>query len=163
MNLHGGTGMQIRTADFSDPRVTALLTYHFESARAQAPPESAHALDVAGLQQQDIAVWTLWDGDALAGVGALKELTPDHGEVKSMHVAASRRRRGAGSALLNHIVGIAHRRGLARLSLETGSWDYFAPARMLYRKHGFVECGPFGTYRLDPNSVFMTLDLRRAG
>ena len=46
-----------------------------------------------------------------------------------------------------------------RLSLETGSWPYFEAARAFYRRHGFVECPPFGDYNPDPNSVFMTLEL----
>jgi putative acetyltransferase len=92
-------------------------------------------------------------------VGALKALDADHGEVKSMHVAAEHRRQGVAAAMLDHIIGEARRRGLRRLSLETGAWDYFAPARAFYRRHGFLDCPPFGDYRPDPNSVFLTLDL----
>jgi putative acetyltransferase len=95
------------------------------------------------------------------GVGALKRLSPDHGEVKSMHTAEAARGRGVASALLGRIVESARAAGLTRLSLETGSWPYFAPARALYARHGFTECGPFGDYREDPNSVFMTLPLGR--
>ncbi len=94
------------------------------------------------------------------GVGALKELQPDHGEVKSMHTAEAMRGRGAGSAMLGHIVATARARGYGRLSLETGVMDYFRPARALYRRHGFTGCAPFGDYAPDPNSVFMTLALR---
>ena len=96
----------------------------------------------------------------LVGVGALKRLSADHGEVKSMHTAEPARGRGVGSALLAHIAEAARARGMTRLSLETGSWAYFRPAVALYRAHGLVACGPFGDYRVDPNSVFMTLDLR---
>ncbi len=156
---------QITLGDLGDPRVVELLRYHFTSARAQTAPGSAHALDLAGLQSPDITVWTIWDGAALLGIGALKRLSPDHGEVKSMHTSEAARRRGVGRAMLRHIIASARAGGLTRLSLETGSWPFFEPARALYRSHGFAECPPFGDYRPDPNSVFMSLDLgsRRTG
>ena len=94
---------------------------------------------------------------ALLAVGALKQLSVDHGEVKSMHTAEPMRGQGIGSTLLLHIIAIARVRGMSRLSLETGSWAYFAPARAFYARHGFVECPPFGDYHPDPHSVFMTL------
>jgi putative acetyltransferase len=96
------------------------------------------------------------------GFGALRRLSADHGEVKSMHVAEAARGRGIGSALLRRIIAAGRESGMERLSLETGSWDYFRPARALYERHGFVECAPFGGYAPDPNSVFMSLDLRAA-
>ena len=101
----------------------------------------------------------MWEAGALVGMGALRQLSPKHGEIKSMHVAATMRGKGAGSALLRHIIGAARACGLSRLSLETGVRPYFAPARALYLSHGFVECAAFGDYRPDPASVFMTLDL----
>ena len=101
----------------------------------------------------------MWEDETLLGCGALKRLSADHGEVKSMHTAQAMRRRGAGSAMLRHLIAAARADGMSRLSLETGSWDYFRPAQALYRSHGFVECPPFADYVLDPNSVFMTLDL----
>lgn len=152
--------MQITPGDLTDPRVIALLAYHLASARAQTAPGSAHALDLEGLQSPDITFWTAWDGEMLVAVGALKRLSPDHGEVKSMHTAQVARRKGVGSAMLRHIMAFAGRHGISRLSLETGSWDYFQPAVALYRKHGFVECPPFADYVPDRNSIFMTLDLR---
>jgi len=151
---------RIREGGFDDPRVVDLLRIHVTTAHAQTARGSAHALNVEGLQQLDISFWTLWDDDALLGFGALRRLTDDHGEVKSMHTAETARRRGVGSAILGHIIAAAREGGLARLSLETGSWDYFQPAVALYRRHGFAECPPFGDYKPDPNSVFMTLDLR---
>jgi putative acetyltransferase len=96
------------------------------------------------------------------GVGALKRLSADHGEIKSMHTAQSMRGKGAGSAMLRHIIATARVRGMSRLSLETGSWEYFRPAQAFYRRHGFVECPPFADYVLDPNSVFMSLDVRQS-
>jgi putative acetyltransferase len=152
--------IRIVLGDFSDPRVTGLLRIHLTTARAQTAPGSAHALDVAGLQAPDITFWTIWEDETLLGVGALKRLSADHGEVKSMHTAEPVRRKGAGSAMLRHIIAAARAGGMTRLSLETGSWDYFRPARAFYAQHGFVECPPFADYVPDPNSVFMSLDLR---
>ncbi len=154
--------VRITQGDFGDPRVVDLLHTHLTSARVQTAPGSAHALDLAGLQSPDISFWTIWHDETLLGVGALKRLSPNHGEVKSMHTARSLRRRGAGRAMLDHIIATARARGMSRLSLETGSWDYFRPARELYRSRGFVECPPFADYVPDPNSVFMTLDLEKS-
>lgn len=152
--------MDIRAGDLSDPRVVALLHAHLTAALASSPICSAHALDETGLKAPGIAFWAAWDGEDLVGVGALRRIAPDHGEIKSMHVAHARRRSGAGSAILRHIIAAARKYELRRLSLETGAADYFRPAQALYRKHGFAECAPFGDYRPDPNSVFMTLELQ---
>ena len=151
--------MEIVEGGLDDPQVIALLRTHLDLARAATARGSAHALDLSGLLAADITFWSAWDGDALTGVGALRQLSADHGEIKSMHVAESMRRRGVGSAILRHIIDSALARGMSRLSLETGSWPYFAPARALYARHGFIECAPYGDYREDPNSVFMTLEL----
>ena len=152
--------MRIVLGDFSDSRVTDLLRIHLTTARAQTAPGSAHALDVDGLQAPDITFWTIWEDETLLGVGALKRLSADHGEVKSMHTAEPVRRMGAGSAMLRHIIAAARACSMTRLSLETGSWDYFRPARAFYARHGFVECPSFADYVPDSNSVFMSLDLR---
>lgn len=162
--IHPNTQMlHIIPGDFSDPRVIQLLTIHAATARAQTGRGSAHALDIRALQTPDIHVWAAWDGEALLAVGALRRLDPALGEVKAMHTAQTARRRGAGSAMLGHIIDAARAMGLSRLALETGAWDYFIPARAFYRRHGFVECRPFGAYVDDPNSVFMALDLVAAG
>ena len=153
--------MRIVQGDFSDPRVIALLQTHLSSARAETAPGSAHALDLRGLQSPDISFWTIWEDNALVGIGALKRLSAEHGEVKSMHTAQFARGKGVGSALLRHIIATARERGMSRLSLETGSWEYFRPARALYTHHGFVECPPFADYVPDRNSIFMSLDLRK--
>ena len=105
--------MQIRTGDTYDPRVVELLDYHYRSARAQTAPGSAHALDLDGLRAPEVAFWTGWDGDALVAVGALKTISPSHGEVKSMHTAATARRRGFGSRMLEHIIAEARARGVS--------------------------------------------------
>lgn len=159
--LRVSNSMHILPGDFKDQRIIDLLRIHHASAHAASPPGSAHALDVAGLQQPDISLWAAWQADSLLAIGALKQLAADHGEVKSMHTAERARGRGAAGAMVRHIIAIARSRGYARLSLETGSMAYFAPARALYRRHGFRECEPFADYAPDPNSVFMTLELRR--
>ena len=150
---------RIVPGDLTDPRVIELVTRHFATARAQTPPESAHAIDVAGLQAPGISFWCLWDGEMLLGTGALKRLSADHGEVKTMHTRETARRQSVASALLQHLIDEARSDGMSRLSLETGSSDYFRPGRELYRRHGFGECLPFADYMLDSHSVYMTLDL----
>jgi len=151
--------MHIVEGGLDDPRVVALLDAHVTRAQAETARGSAHALDLSGLRSPDVTFWSAWEGDAVVGVGALRRLSSDHGEVKSMHTAEAARGRGVGSAILRQIMAAARSRGMSRLSLETGAWPYFTPARALYARHGFVECAPFGEYREDPNSVFMTLSL----
>ena len=151
--------MHILEGGLDDPRVVDLLHTHRIRARAETAPGSAHALDSSGLRAPELTFWSAWEGDAVVAVGALKRLSADHGEIKSMHTAEAARGQGVGSAMLRQIMAAARARGMSRLSLETGSWPYFAPARALYARHGFVECAPFGDYRPDPNSVFMTLEL----
>ncbi|MGJ9422478.1 GNAT family N-acetyltransferase [Aeromicrobium sp. CF3.5] len=156
----------LRTDDLTHPSVVALLEHHLTDFAQYSPAESMHALDLDGLRAADVTFWSAWDGEALVGCGALAQLDTRWGEIKSMRVADAFRGRGAGSAILQHLVGEARRRGYVRLSLETGSaktlergTDAFAPARALYARHGFVECGAFGAYTDDPWSTFMTLDL----
>jgi L-amino acid N-acyltransferase YncA len=151
--------MRIEKGDLADPRVLALLDVHLNQCRGETADGSAHALDVSGLAAAEIDFFAGFDGETLVSVGALKRLGGGRGEVKSMHTSAERRRSGAAAAMLAHIVSQAERQGLKRLSLETGSWDFFRPARRLYRRFGFRDCAQFASYRADPNSVFMTLDL----
>jgi len=158
--------MHIEEGGLDDPRVVALLETHRSRALAETARGSGHALDTSALRADGVTFWSAWEDDTratLVAIGALTMLTPDHGEVKSMHVAEGQRGRGYGAEMLRHIVAAARARGMARLSLETGSWPYFVPARAMYARHGFVECGPFGDYRPDPNSVFMTLALTQDG
>ena len=121
-----------------------------------SPPESVHALDLDGLRKPEITFWTAWSGSTLLGCGALKELTPVHGEIKSMRTASAHRRKGVARAVLTHIIEEARRRSYARLSLETGAMQAFEPAQRLYGSFGFANCPPFAGYTEDPNSVFMT-------
>ncbi len=151
---------QIRKDDLSGSEIAALLRDHLEHAARHSPPESIHALDLDRLRAPEITFWSAWSGDALVGCGALKELAPDHGEIKSMHTAREYRGRGVAARLLEHILGEARARSYRRVSLETGTMDGFAPARALYSRFGFRVCPPFAQYREDPNSVCMTLELR---
>ena len=151
--------MRIELDDLSRQEVHALLREHLDNMYELSPPESVHALDLSKLRSPDITFWTVWDESRLLGCGALKELTRTHGEVKSMRTPQSLRRRGAGRAVLEHIVAEAKSRGYRRLSLETGSNEAFKPAQKLYESFGFSICGPFGDYKPDTNSVFMTLEI----
>lgn len=151
--------MIITAGGLDDPRVQALLEHHVTRARAETGRGSAHALDIDALRAPGMTFWSAWDGETLLGVGALKRLSPTHGEIKSMHTAEESRRKGVGAAIVRHIVDAACSVGMTRVSLETGAWPYFIAARALYRREGFVECGPFADYVPDSNSVFMTLDL----
>lgn len=151
--------MDIRRGTLSDERILELLRYHFKTCHEVTPPGSAHVFDVTRLAAPGIDFWSAWEGEVLLGVGAMKPLDETQGEVKSMHTAEAARRRGVASALLRHIIATSRERGLKRLSLETGSFGYFAPAVALYKSHGFEECPPFGDYKPDPNSVFLTLAL----
>lgn len=151
--------LTIREDDPTSGAAAALIQAHLEHAVLHSPATSIHALGTESLKAPDITFWTIWAGDAIAGCGALKELEPRHGELKSMHTAEALRGNGVAARMAVHIIEEARRRSYERLSLETGSMDGFAPARALYGRLGFEECGPFAYYRLDPNSVFMTLEL----
>ncbi|MBK1713238.1 GNAT family N-acetyltransferase [Rubrivivax gelatinosus] len=151
--------LRIEADDPARADVRALLEEHLRDMHALSPPESVHALDVGRLQRPDITFWSVRDGDTLLGCGALREIDAAHGEIKSMRTPQAQRRRGAGRAMLQHILAVAHERGYRQLSLETGSLPAFVPAQRLYTSVGFEPCGPFGDYRPDPNSVFMTLRL----
>jgi len=151
--------MQIRIDDLRGPEIIDLLQEHLRCMTEVSPPESRHALNLDGLRQPEITFWTLWHDATLAGCGALKQLTPHHGEIKSMRTAATYLRQGVASRILTHILNEAQRRGYHRLSLETGAFPYFEPARKLYANFGFKLCEPFADYKPDPNSVFMTKEI----
>jgi putative acetyltransferase len=148
--------MEIREGGLDDPRVVALLNAHFQGMLANSPKDSCHFLDLSGLRAPGVTFWTAWDGEDLLGCGALKQLDAGHGEVKSMRTAAEHLRRGTGAALVSHILKVARERGYKRLSLETGSGAAFDAAHALYRQFGFTECGPFGDYKEDPFSRFLS-------
>lgn len=152
--------MRIEVDDLTRPQIHALLEEHLKNMYELSPPESVHALDLSKLRAPDITFWSVWDGETLVGVGALKEMNAQEGEIKSMRTPKALRRRGAGRAMLEHIMSEARSRGYRRLHLETGSQDGFIPARKLYESFGFTYCDPFGDYKPDPNSMFMTVELR---
>jgi putative acetyltransferase len=141
------------------PDVRALLERHREFALAQTPPEHSFALDVTGLLDPAVSLFSIRAGGSVLGIGAIKRLGPHHAEIKSMHTAEAARGRGIGRAMLAHLLGVARARGFRRVSLETGTTAAFAPARALYESAGFVTCGPFGSYQPSEDNMFMTLDL----
>ena len=142
--------------DLTGPQIARFLEEHVAEMLSISPPESKHALDLEALRAPEVTFWSVMDGGTVVGCGALKRLDPSHAEVKSMRTAVARKRSGIASLVLGHIIAEARRMGFARLSLETGSADFFAPARMLYEKFGFTYCEPFADYRPDPLSVFLT-------
>ncbi len=148
--------MEFRLDDLTGAEVRTLLEEHLRNMRAISPPESVHALDLAGLRRPDVRFWTLWEAGELLGCGALRELAPDHAEVKAMRTGEKHRRKGVAKTMLGHLLAEAAARGYARVSLETGAQPAFEPARALYASFGFEPCGPFGDYVEDPNSCFMT-------
>lgn len=151
--------MQIEIDDVSRPQVLALLEEHLRNMYELTPPDQVFAFDASKLRAPGVTFWTAWDGEVLLGCAALKELSLTQGEVKSMRTPVILRRRGTGRALLNHLLRVAHERGYRELFLETGSHPAFEPAHELYRSAGFRECGPFGAYKENGFSVFMSLQL----
>lgn len=148
--------MDIRIDDLQGEAIQALLQEHLDDMHSSSPPESVHALDLNALRHPDITFWTAWDGDELMGCGALKQLSPEHAELKSMRTARAHLRKGVARAMLRHILAAARARGFQRISLETGTPAPFVAAQKLYASEGFVECGPFASYVLDPYSLLMS-------
>jgi len=152
--------LTITTDDPTAPDVLALLGEHLTDMYATSPAESVHALDPSALAASGITFWTARDATgALLGCAALKELGPADGELKSMRTTTAARGQGVGAAMLAHVLAAATDRGIRTVHLETGTQDYFAPARRLYERAGFAECPPFADYVLDPHSVFYRLTL----
>ncbi len=152
-------GFSIIEDDLSGPEIRALLEVHFANMLANSPKDSCHFLDIEGLKADGVNFWSVWEGDQLAGCGALRQIDATHGEIKSMRTDARFLRRGVAQAMLDHIIAIARARGLDRISLETGSGSAFEPAYRLYQGNGFVDCAPFADYKPDPFSRFMTLEI----
>jgi putative acetyltransferase len=149
------TAITFRIDDLSGAATQALVARHLRGMHETSPAESVHAFDLSQLKQPGVTFWSAWVGDELVGMGALKWLDAERGEIKSMRVADAWLGKGAGRALLDHIVGEARRLGLTSLWLETGSSPPFTPALKLYETAGFTRCGPFDGYADDPFSVFM--------
>lgn len=148
--------MRIELGDLDHPDVIELLKFHLETNMAVTPPQSVHALDLGALKAPSIRFFAGWDGDSLLSIGAWKRHDAELGEIKSMRTAEMHRAKGLGAQMLHHIIEDAKAHTVSRLSLETGSFDYFEPARRLYEKSGFSYCKPFADYGLDPNSTYMT-------
>ncbi|SFS17285.1 putative acetyltransferase [Microbacterium sp. cf046] len=151
--------IEIRTDDLSGDAIRALIAFHLDGMHDTSPAESVHALDVDGLRHPSITFWSAWIDGELAGIGALKTIDAERGELKSMRVDDRFRGSGVGRAILRHIVAEARARGMTSLWLETGSPEEFVPAQRLYESEGFTLCGPFEGYTDDPYSVFMTRTL----
>ena len=148
---------RIAADDPCAPEVRALLERHLTFALETTPPEHSFALDTERLLDPAITFYGYRVSGELLGIGALRELSPSHGEIKSMHTAAAARGRGVGRAMLTHLLAVARSRGYARVSLETGTMAEFAAARALYASAGFTPCEPFADYELSPDNCFMTL------
>ena len=151
--------LDIRIDDLSGQPTQDLLALHLRGMQAYSPPESVHALDLSALRTPDITVWTVWDGVAIAGIGAMRQLSPEQGELKSMRTHPDHLRKGVAAALLEHIIDTARARGLSRLSLETGSGPAFDPALTLYRRRGFADGPAFGGYQATDFNQFLHLTL----
>lgn len=151
--------LEIREDDLTNPQTLELIRLHLEDMFEQSPADSVFALDLTGLKMPQVTVWTAWVDDAIAGIGALRDLGDGRGEVKSMRTSPPFVRRGVASALLEHIISAARERGMTRLSLETGSGTAFEPALRLYRRRGFVEGASFADYTSNSFSRFFHLFL----
>lgn len=154
--------MQIVLDPLESPAVVALLEDHLADMYATSPPESVHALDITKLKAPDIHFWTAWQDEVLLGCIALKQHSAELGEIKSMRTAPTARGKGFGRILLQHLEQEAKQLGIAELYLETGSMDFFLPARRLYESAGFVHCGPFADYTEDALSTYMMKNLQVA-
>lgn len=152
----GKGNMDIRIGGLTHPAVIALLEEHHKDMLIHSPPESVHALDLSALSQENVTFWSVWQGNELAGCGALKGLDNNHGEIKSMRTSKTFLRQGVAKQLLEHIINQANTSNYQRLSLETGSMAAFVPAQKLYQQLGFEVCQPFANYQEDPYSTFMT-------
>lgn len=151
--------LRIVEDDLSGPQIAALLRFHLDEMHRWSPPESVHAMPIERLRAPDVTFYSAWAEQALAGCGAIKQIDPLHGELKSMRAHPDWLGKGVGKALLHHLLAVAGARGYRRVSLETGRPEAFAPARELYRSHGFSECPPFADYSDDPFSLCMTKTL----
>lgn len=150
---------EIRVDDLRGEAIHALLHEHLAMAAQNSPPGAVHALDLDSLRAPEVTFWSVYDGEQLAGCGALREIAPTHGELKSMRTATAFLRQGVAARLMEHMLATARERGYRRLSLETGNNEAFAPARRLYERFGFVRCMPFGSYVDDGFSMCMTREL----
>jgi putative acetyltransferase len=153
------TQLRFLLDDLSGTPTRALISRHLAGMHANSPPESVHAFDVDRLREPGVTFWSVWVGGEITGCGGLRILDAERGELKSMRVADPFLGKGIGRAILEHLFAEARARGLRSLWIETGSAPAFVPALRLYESAGFRRCGPFGDYREDPFSVFMTREI----
>lgn len=151
--------MIIQEGKLDDPQVIGLLEIHAGGMLANSPPGTCHFLDLSGLKTPDITFLSAWEGEALLGIGAVKALDGESGEIKSMRTAEAALGRGVGTAILQHIIGLARARGYTALKLETGTGAAFDAAHALYARHGFVPCPPFADYEATDFNRFFVLPL----
>jgi len=145
--------------NFDNSEVNELLLYHFKELRSVSPEGSTHVLDIPGLKDPSIKFWSIWEDSKLVGCGAIKLFDQKHGEFKSIRVTNEFRKKGYGEKILKHLLIKAKNLNLRKLSIETGSGEFFKPARELFQKIGFKKCPPFAHYKEDPNSCYMNLDI----
>ena len=143
--------------NFDNPEVNKLLINHFIELSSVSPVDRGHVLDISGLKNPIIKFWSLWENDELIGCGALKFLDKEHGELKSIRVADRFRRKGNGIKVINHLIDEAKKLNIKKISLETGTGNFFAPARKLFDKCGFKICEPFAHYKKDLDAYYMSL------
>ena len=148
-------GIEVRQDDLSSAEVHSLIAEHLSGMHSNSPPGHVNALAIKNLQAPSVTFWTAWLDGTLCGCGALKELDPLTGEIKSMRTRSVFLRHGVGQAILNEIIRAAHQRGYSRLLLETGTGLAFEPAHRLYQRNGFEWSGPFGEYAATDFNVFM--------
>ena len=145
--------------NFDNSEVNELLLNHFKELRSVSPEGSTHVLDIPGLKDPSIKFWSIWEDSKLVGCGAIKLFDQKHGEFKSIRVTNEFRKKGYGEKILKHLLIKAKNLNLRKLSIETGSGEFFKPARELFQKIGFKKCPPFANYKEDPNSCYMNLDI----
>ena len=143
--------------NFDNVKVHDLLVKHFVELRTVSPEGSAHVLNIADLKSRSIKFWSLWEGEELMGVGALKFINKVHGEFKSIRVNDKFRNKGYGLKVINHLIYEARKLNIEQLSLETGAGSFFQNARKLFTKCGFKTCEPFSHYEKDVNSIYMSI------
>ncbi len=151
--------MKSREGNFDNSEVNELLLNHFKELRSVSPEGSTHVLDIPGLKDPSIKFWSIWEDSKLVGCGAIKLFDQKHGEFKSIRVTNEFRKKGYGEKILKHLLIKAKNLNLRKLSIETGSGEFFKPARELFQKIGFKKCPPFAHYKEDPNSCYMNLDI----
>ena len=145
--------------NFEDPKVNELLNKHFIELRSVSPKGSTHVLDIPGLKIPSIKFWSLWENNNLVGCGALKFLEDKHGEFKSIRISDKYRNKGLGKKIIDYLIEEAIKLNIKKISVETGTGNFFEPARKLFKKCGFKPCDPFAHYKEDPNSCYFTIDL----